>query len=452
MTIAVKPEHLQRFMELSTRHAVESTVIGEYNDSGYLRLDYRGKTCAYIKMDFLKADFPQWEFEAEWVPPAMRGLSEPVLSEPKIHGEMLKSMLGRPNICARNWIARQYDHEVQGGSVIKPLVGRERDVPSDAVVVRPKLDSEAGLAVTQALNPFYSAVDTYHMTAVTIDEAVRRVLAVGGDPEHLGGVDNFCWPTVQYDPVKNPDGKYKAAQLVRSCWALRDYCLAFGIPLLSGKDSMYVDGDLEGPFGERRRRSGLPTLMFTASSVVRDVGQCVTMEVKFAGDLLYVLGETRNELGGSEYYQMMEAVGLHVPLVEVKEVRPLYRALHEAIGRGLVSSAHAVTRGGLAVHLAMLAFGGGLGIEMRLAEIPSPRGLTDSQILYSESAGRFLVSVNPENKSAFEGLFAGLKVARIGEVTESPRLRIRDRSGNLILDEGLSLLKACWKGPFGGLI
>ena len=361
MTIAVKPEHLARFMALSEKHGVESTVIGEYNDSGALRLDYKGKTCAYIRMDLLQSDFPQWEFEAEWLPPEMRGLTEPVLSEPGKHGALLKTMLARPNLCARNWIARQYDHEVQGGSVIKPLVGKKRDIPSDAAVMRPILGSETGIVVSQALSPFYSEIDTYPMTAVTIDEAVRKAIAVGGDPDHLGGVDNFCWPTVQYDPVTNPDGKYKAAQLVRSCWALRDYCLAFKIPLLSGKDSMYIDGNLEGPYGERRKVSGKPALLFTVSSVVQDVKTCVTMDAKFPGDLVYVLGETKNELGGSEYYQLMEKIGLHVPKVDVGLLWPLYLALHRAIQEGLVSSAHAVAKGGLAVHLAMVAMAGELG-------------------------------------------------------------------------------------------
>ncbi len=201
-------------------------------DSGYLHLDYNGKTCAYVRMDLLESDFPQWEFDAEWTPPELRGLTEPVLSEPTGPRQACcKGMLARPNLCARNWIARQYDHEVQGGSVIKPLVGRSN--ATSRAMRRwsdPSSDSRSGLAVTQALNPFYSQIDTYHMTAATIDEAVRRVLAVGGDPDHLGGVDNFCWPTIQYDPHKNPDGKYKAAQLVRSNWALRDYCLAYRHP------------------------------------------------------------------------------------------------------------------------------------------------------------------------------------------------------------------------------
>jgi phosphoribosylformylglycinamidine synthase len=452
MTVAVGPQNLDRFMALSAKHAVEGTVVGEYNDSGFLRLDYKGKTCALIRMDFLEADFPQWRFQAEWIPPQLRGLKEPVVGESTRQGELLRAILARPNICSKNWIARQYDHEVQGGSVVKPLVGVKRDVVSDAAVIRPVLDSERGIAVSQALNPFYSDIDTYHMVAVTMDEAVRRVLAVGGDPDQMGGVDNFCWPTIQYDTRENPDGKYKAAQLVRANWALRDYCLAFGIPLLSGKDSMYIDGDLEGPFGERRKVSGLPALLFTISSVVKDVAKCLTMEVKFPGDLVYVLGETKNELGGSEYYQLMGTVGLHVPKVDVEEVLPLYHCLYKAIQAEVISSAHAITRGGLAVHLALAAMGGELGLDVELAKIPAETGLSDTQILYSESAGRFLVTVDSSHRSAFEAIFAGQKIGHIGFVTESTSLRLKGRAGTLILDEDVLALKEAWKKPFGALI
>jgi phosphoribosylformylglycinamidine synthase len=452
MTIAVKPDHLPRFMALSEKHGVESTVIGEYNDTGALRLDYKGTTCAYIRMDFLQSDFPQWEFEAEWLPPEMRGLTEPVLSEPGKHGDLLRTMLARPNLCSRNWITRQYDHEVQGGSVIKPLVGKKRDIPSDAAVMRPILGSETGLVVSQALSPLYSEIDTYAMTAVTIDEAVRKALAVGGDPDHLGGVDNFCWPTVQHDPLTNPDGKYKAAQLVRSCWALRDTCLAFKIPLLSGKDSMYIDGNLEGPYGERRKVSGKPALLFTVSSVVEDVKTCVTMDAKFPGDLIYVLGETKNELGGSEYYQLMDKIGLHVPKLDVGSMWPLYLALHRTIREGLVSSTHAVAKGGLAVHLALVAMAGELGMEVHIGKAPSRPGVSPAQLLYSESAGRFVVTVNPTKKEAFEKLFSSLPAACIGAVTEAPRFRVQRGKGETIIDEDVLDLKKAWNSRFGMLI
>jgi len=452
MTIAVKPEHIDRFMELSQRHSVESTVIGEYTDSGFLHLIYKGKTCAYIRMDLLESDFPQWEFDAEWIPPEARGVTEPVISEPADHGALLNAMIARTNICDRSWIARQYDHEVQGTSVIKPLVGKKRDVPSDAAVIRPILDSERGIAVSQALNPFYSKIDTYHMTAATIDEAVRKVLAVGGDPDHLGGLDNFCWPTIEYDPIKNPDGRYKAAQLVRSCLALKDYCLEYKIPLLSGKDSMYIDGNLEGPFGERRKVSGLPTLLFTISSVVKEINKCVSMDAKLPGDMVYVLGETRNELGGSEFYQMMNYVGLNVPKVDAKAFWPQYLALHRAISEDLISSCHAVSRGGLAVHLALVAMAGELGMEIDLPLVPGSAGLTPSQTLYSESCGRFVITIAPGKRELFEDIFANMNMERVGSITESPLLIIKSDNGDPIIREDIFRLKDSWKKPFGELI
>ena len=262
MTVAVTPEHLDRFMALSRKHAVESTVIGRYTDTGKLHITYDGRTCAYVDMDFLTAGFPQWEFDAVWRSPETRGMMEPVVQPPKDYGRLLQDLLARPNICSKEWIVRQYDHEVQGGSVVKPLVGVHRDVVSDAAVIRPVLASKKGLAVSQALLPFYSAIDAYHMTACTIDEGVRRLVAVGGHIGHIGGVDNFCWPSIQHHPEKNPDGRFKAAQLVRSCRALKDLCMAYGIPLLSGKDSMYVDGHLTGPYGESHKVSALETLQF----------------------------------------------------------------------------------------------------------------------------------------------------------------------------------------------
>jgi len=452
MTIALKPEHANRFMELSAKHSVESTIIGEYNDTGYLQLQYNNKTCAYVRMDLLRSDFPQWEFDAEWTPPEIRGLTEPVIDGPGNHNLLLKAILSRPNICGRNWVARQYDHEVQGGSVIKPLVGKKRDIPSDAAVVRPILGSKSGIAVTQSLNPFYSQIDTYQMTAATIDEAVRKALAVGGDPDHLGGVDNFCWPTIEYHPTKNPDGKYKAAQLVRANWALRDYCLAYGIPLLSGKDSMYVDGNLKGPYGERRKVSGLPTLLFTVCSAIKDVSMCVTMDAKSPGDLVYILGDTNNELGGSEFYQMMGSVGLNVPKVDAKGFWPHYLALARNIREGLVSSCHAVSRGGLAVHLALVAMAGELGMQIHLPLVPGASELSVTQTLYSESCGRFIITVTPEKKERFEKGFSGMKIGKVGIVTESPRFSIMDRGDVAVIEEDVQALKEAWKRPFGELI
>jgi phosphoribosylformylglycinamidine synthase subunit PurSL len=470
MTVAVDPGRLDEFLALSQRHAVESTVIGRYTDSGFVHLKYQGQTCSYVALDFFKSDFPQWEFDAEWVPPEARGLFEPVLTEPADHNACLLAMLARPNVASREWVQRQYDHEVQGGSVVKPLGGVNHDVPSDAAVLRPVLDSTRGLAIAQAVNPTYSKIDAHAMTAAVIDEAVRRVVAVGGDPTHIGGVDNFCWPEIRFHPEGNPDGKFKAAQLVRSCLALKASCMAMQIPLLSGKDSMYIDGSLAGPFGERHRVSGLPTLQFTTISLVPDVRACMSLEPKRAGDLLFALGCTRDELGGSEYYDSFGLTGLHVPLVDAHEAFPMYRALAAAIRDGLVASAHGVYRGGLGVHLALMAMAGGLGLEVELARVPSAarrecarpggeRGRVDEMIilrndatLYSESAGRFLVTVPEALADRFEKRMAGHAMAVIGQVTAEPRLKIRSVSEESLIDLPIPALWEAWTRPFGHLI
>ena len=456
MTIAVNPKNKSRFLDLASKHDVESTEIGKYTNTGKLHLRYNGQTCAYVNMDLLESEFPQWVFDAEWLPPELRGLAEPALQKPSDFNTLLLELLARPNIASKEWIIRQYDHEVQGGSVIKHLVGVDRDTYSDAVVFRPVLDSKRGLAITQTLNPIYSKIDAYHMTGYTIDEAVRRIVAVGGSLDHLGGVDNFCWPNIQYDPVSNSDGKFKAAQLVRSNLALKEYCEAFEIPLLSGKDSMYIDGNILGKYGERHKISGLGTLQFTVTSVVDDVRKCVSMDVKQPGDLVYILGTTRDELGGSEYYDMFGYVGQNVPTVNTDEVLPLYRALSAAIAQELVASAHSIHRGGLGVHLAQVAFGGALGLEVDLGAVPVENVLRSDKILFSESAGRFIVTIPPENKDKFEALLGSCTYACIGTVTSAKDLIIFDGEDkdriNKLVEVPIDALKQVWKGTFGRLV
>ena len=447
MTVAVKPENIDRFLELSNRHAVESTIIGRYTDSGRLHIKYNGRSCAYIDMDFLTSGFPQWEFDALWLPPDKRGLFEPVLKEPIDYEGLLKDLLSRPNICSKEWITRQFDHEVQGTSVIKPLLGAEHDVNSDAAVIMPVLGSERGLAFAQSLLPAYSEIDTYHMTGCTIDEAVRRVIAVGADLYHIGGIDNFCWPNIQYDRRDNPDGKYKAAQLVRSCLALKDICMAYEIPLLSGKDSMYVDGHLSGQYGETHKVSAPCTIQFSTISVVKDIKKAVTMDSKIQGDLVYILGTTRNELGGSEYYEHFGYVGLNVPKVFPDRFKSLYKALCLAIEQEIVASAHGIYRGGLGVHLAMVAMGGGLGMKVDLGLVPGEGTDRNDHILFSESAGRFIVTIDPKNRDKFENIFKENACKCIGTVTENSDLVIIGTENRTIFSVPVQELKDAWKYP-----
>ncbi|MBL0714089.1 MAG: phosphoribosylformylglycinamidine synthase subunit PurS [Desulfosarcina sp.] len=452
MTVAVRPDHLDRFMALSRKHSVESTVIGRYTDTGKLQVSYEGKNCASVDLDLLKSGFPQWVFDAVWQSPEERGLCEPVIGVPTDFSRLLPDMLARPNLCSREWVPRQYDHEVQGGSVIKPLVGVDRNIPSDAGVIRPVLTSSRGLAFAQSLLPTYSAIDAYHMTACAIDEALRRVIAVGGDLTHVGGVDNFCWPNIQYDPLKNPDGRFKAAQLVRACRALKDVCLAYEIPLLSGKDSMYVDGNLPGRYGVTHKVSAPETIQFSTISRVPDVSRCMSMEAKQAGDFVYLVGMTRNELGGSEYYEHLGYTGLNVPQVHPEDFLPVYRALQKAIAQSLTASVRVLYRGGLGIHAALVATGGRLGMSLELADVICDTPLRDDLVLFSESAGRFLVTVDPARQNEIEAVFKGLPLACIGKVTSIPQLIINGRDDHVLLNLDLDTLITAWEKPYGDLI
>jgi phosphoribosylformylglycinamidine synthase len=306
------------------------------------------------------------------------------------------------------------------------------------------------LAFAQALLPHYSAIDAYYMTASTIDEAVRRIIAVGGSLSHIAGVDNFCWPHIGYHPETNPDGKFKAAQLVRSCRALKDMCLAYGIPLLSGKDSMYVDGNLPGRYGETHKVSALETLMFSTTGVVEDVTRCATMDVKVAKDRVFVLGATADELGASEYYEHLGYTGCNVPRVDPLRFYQLYEKLSEAVSRELVSSVHGVYRGGLGVHLALAAAAGNLGMRVRLEDVPLSVPLRADKILFSESAGRFVATVPPDKAGEFSTLFKDLDVAEVGAVTEHTDFVV-ENFGKQIISLPVQELKAAWKAPFQDL-
>jgi phosphoribosylformylglycinamidine synthase len=229
-------------------------------------------------------------------------------------------------------------------------------------------------------------------------------------------------------------------------------CQAYEIPLLSGKDSMYVDGYLPDQYGEIHKVSALETLQFSAISVIEDIRQCVSMDSKFPGDLVYLLGFTRNELGGSEYYAHLGAVGLNVPQVRSEEFFANYRTLSQSIAQGLVASAHGIYRGGLGVHLAMVAMGGHLGMQIELDQVPLDGVDREDSVIFSESAGRFIVTIDPNNRQAFESQFKGMACACIGTVSETPQFEMNGFNQNTLVSVAVDELKAAWKKPFGDLI
>jgi len=437
MTLAVPPSKLDEFMDLARRRNVEATVLGTYTDSGKLHVLYEGRTVAYLDMDFLHEGLPDMLLDAEWVPPTF---DEPVIPERQDLTDTLLAMMARLNVCSKESFVRQYDHEVQGGSVLKPFVGVNDDGPGDAAIVRPLLDGKSGVIVACGICPKYSDIDTYHMMANAIDEAVRNTICVGGRIGRIAGLDNFCWP----DPVqseKTPDGRYKLAQLVRACRALYDYCTAYDLPCISGKDSMKNDyriGDT--------KISIPPTVLFSTMAVMDDVEQAVSMDAKRPGDIVYIVGETYDELGGSEYADMHGAVGNSVPKVNAARARKIYESLGRAIEAGTVASCHDASDGGLGAALAETAFAGGLGMTVDLRKFPGTVTRSDT-MLFSESASRFVVTVHPEHARRFRSRLRGLPVGNVGKVTAGTGLIVKGLDGTTVIDADISELKEAWQKP-----
>jgi phosphoribosylformylglycinamidine synthase subunit PurSL len=423
MSFAVPPADMAAFMDLAHRRGVEASDLGSFTNSGQLQCCYNGKLVASLDMDFLHDGNPRMQLKARWQAPRHLNPPESDLAKRDLRADGL-ALLGALNICSKETWVRQYDHEVQGRSVVKPFVGQEADGPSDAAVLRPLYHRPEGLVVSHGIVPRYSDIDAYAMAQNAVDEAVRNAVAVGAVPGQLAGLDNFCWP----DPVESegtPDGQYKLAQLVRCNEGLYDICVAYGLPLISGKDSMKND------YGRGKDKISVPpTLLVTVIGVMPDATRAITMDFKQAGHAIYVLGFTHDELGGSEYFHMLGAIGQNVPRVNPKQALRSYQALSQAIAAGLVASCHDMSDGGFFVAVAECCMAGRLGASVDLAAMPveteiSASSLPAYALLFSESASRFVISVAPEHQSNFEACFTGLPCARTGEITEIPELKVK---------------------------
>ncbi len=439
MTVAVSPAKIDLFLALSEKMNVLSTVLGEFTDSGKFHVMFQGKTVSYLDMDFLHNGYPKMQLRATWT---RKIVDEQPPAEPADYASLLSAILSRWNVCSKEYVVRQYDHEVQAGTVVKPLSGKRNEGPSDAGVVRPDPAGLEGIVVSHGICPKYSQFDTYHMTALAIDEAIRNNVATGGNLERMALLDNFCW----CDPVasmRNPDGEYKLAQLVRANKALYDYTVSFGTPCISGKDSMkndYMHGDL--------KISIPPTLLISAISRINDVTKSITMDFKEPGDLVIVIGATYAELAGSEYFAHLGLTGNIPPKVDGKKALQTYRVLQRAIRSGLIKSAHDASDGGIAVALAESAFAGDLGATVELSNMPKAGIYRDDFLLFSESASRFIVSINEGDLPKFKTIFRSVPHAVIGKVTADTRLVVKGLDGSVIIDVEDEVLKEAWQAPF----
>ena len=433
MVFAVAPEKYAEFEALAESEGVECTDIGEFTGNGKLELFYEGNQVCDLGVDFLFNGRPPANFSSVF--------RKPEVEDAEPHGDfsaaaLLREILAAPNVASKEWVIRQYDHEVQGRSIIKPLQGPGADGPGDGVVFTPRYDSLRGIAIGCGMNPRYGDIDPYRMAVSAVDEAVRNIVACGGNPSKTAILDNFCWGN-----TARPETLGSLVEASRGCY---DAAMALGTPFVSGKDSLN---------NEFRTASGTlsipPSLLISSLSMVEDVSCSVTMDLKESGNLLVLVGETRAEMGGSHYAKFAGGGG-DVPCLP-PEASQIHQAMHGAIQQRLVRSCHDLSEGGLAVAAAEMAFSGGLGAKIQLDKLPVSAeggGLDDLQGLFSESNCRYLVEVSQENKDALLALFDGLPAAVVGETCEDGVLEVTGKDGaGEILSESIEELRTIWKEP-----
>jgi len=426
MLLTIPSEKLEKCMRIFEREGVEATVIGKLTKDRVLNIHYKGKTVAEINIRFL-FDPPESTKIAEYKP---SNLSEPSFPEPKNLTETLFRLLSSPNIASKESVIRTYDHEVKGNTVLKPLQS-EHGGPNDAAVLKPVDNSWKGIVISCGMNPRFGKIDPYWMAASVIDEAARNNISVGG--RRIALLDNFTWG--------NPEKPERLGSLVQACKACYDTATAFETPFISGKDSLYNESPL-GPV--------TPTLLITALGVIPDIRKAVSMETKTLNDPLYIVGQTYRELGGSEYYRLMNHLGKTVPKVRFSQAKRTLDAVTKAIDKRFVKACHDMSEGGLAVAASEMAFSGGYGMELDLSRVPTENLSRDDFILFSESNSRFLLEVSEKDKQDFEALMRENVCVEIGKVSAVSNLRVHGLNGDVVIDAQLDDLRAKWKNVSTG--
>lgn len=432
MVLAVPPDRVGELMALFASEDVVAAVIGEFTGDQRLRLYYHGTLVCNLGMGFLHKGRPQLVREAVWTPPEH---PKPDFVPSSDLTKDLLAILGSWNVCSKEWVIRQYDHEVQGGNVLKPLVGKNNDGPGDAAIIRPILDSIMGVIVSNGINPEYGKLDPYWMAASAIDEALRQIIAVGGNLRKVALLDNFCWGNTNQPEI--------LGALVRAAQACYDMAIVYETPFISGKDSLHNEFEFEGNI------ISIPhTLLISAIGIMENANHAISMDFKGAGNSVYIVGATHPELGGSEYLKAHKFVGNSVPKVNPHLAKELMNRLSATIEMGLVRACHDCSDGGLGVAIAEMAFAGGLGAEIHLKAVPL-RGPIDRDdfILFSESNSRFIVEVSRRHQKQFEEMMNGTVFARIGRVTGAEGLQIYGLSETEIVSVSLSELKEAWQKP-----
>jgi phosphoribosylformylglycinamidine synthase len=486
MVLAVAPEHWPRFQEICAGQDVEAVAIGHFEATGRLRLHYKERLVGEMDLSFLHDGIPLGTLEAVWPAPQPKQKKvkrQAKKAKPTPYSAILLRLLAWPTISSKEAVIRRYDHEVQGGTALKPLVGVDNHGPADAAVLVPldvqrhpdararartrsaeapqflrsstlsPVASQRAIALSNGICPLYGELDPYTMAWAAIDEALRNLVAVGADPDQVAILDNFCWG--------NPNLPDRLGSLVRCTQGCYEAALAYQTPFISGKDSL--NNEYLGADGQKHAIPG--TLLISAVGIVPDVTYTCSMDLKRPGNLLYLVGDTRNELGGSHYQLVLDNEQLEInneqkdihnsqftihnsqliPPQPVPGALKRLRTLHRAISMGLVQSCHDCAEGGLAVALAEMCLAGRFGARLDLSKM-ALNYLSDEHLMFAESLARFIIEVRPEDSRMIEQLLTGLPHAQIGHVNTAPRLQIYGQAGDPVIDTPVSELESAWRG------
>ncbi len=443
MTLSVPREKINAFLDLMKKRGVEATIIGEFNNTNRAVVKFEGIEIFDIDMDFLHDGAPKKTLSSTYT---KETYEEPDFQVPADLNSTLLKMLSRHNIASFEFISRQYDHEVQGGSILKPLQGTG-EVNAYTSITRPLYNSNKAVVISQGITSKYSKIDTYHMAACAIDTSIRNAVSAGCPMNHLALLDNFCWCS--------SDDKERLGQLKSAAKACYDYAIEYKTPFISGKDSMFNDFKGYDENNNPLKISVPPTLLISTIGVIEDYKKSVSIDAKFPGDLIYLIGETKNELGASEYFELVGEelrnqayIGNSIPKVNAKEATKSYLALDKAINEGLVVSSIPVNQGGFGIALAKKCIAGRLGAYVDLSKLKKSSDLSrDDFALFSESQSRIIVTINPKDKERFENIFEEIRISQIGEVTRE-NLVIKGLNQEKIIDLDVKDLEEKYKSRF----
>ncbi len=446
--LAVPQGNIEALRAICDEHSVEMCELGTFGTPDQnIVLRWHGTEVGRLDVKFLHAGIPSPIREAVWDAAWSRDNAkfagsrafqpfQPADSQLNMMEAVVCALLAHPNIASKAWIIRQYDHEVQGTSVVKPLVGTGQGGPSDAAVIAPVAASSRGLAIANGLATGLAS-DPYIMGLAAIDECIRNLVCVGADPSRIAILDNFSWPSCK-------DARNMAA-LVRAAWACYDAAKAFRAPFISGKDSLnnqFVTEDgvtIQIP----------PTLLISGFAPVNDIARACTMDFKHAGSKIILVGTTSDRLGGSHFALVTgldDAGSLEMPIVDLTRAPKTAHVVARAIAAGWVRSAHDCSEGGIAVALAEMAFAGGVGAQVDLASMPTGgRQLEANALAFAEDPSRYILEVESSDVARVCAHFeaAAIPHAVIGTTTELDQLRLAHKDKSLAA-LSLAQLRSSW--------